>query len=365
MDDNKLIIRSASDLAELVPHIVGFNPSESLVAVVMQDDRVVVTARADLSDMDAIGGVEALMAQIRDRFPRAEVALMAYTEDDHVVGWDVIDRAAAAWPVGGVRGSMIVDGDRWMSSDGDGGRIDAAGPLAVAATVAGMDRRPSREDLVHELDSAQATPEVLTLIDSADAAAGAVAASKNAARLGELIERNAGQRPSLAEAIEMAVLTSGPLLEVALVSMTDAPAAEAHLATWTGVVQQVPESLAAGPLTAAGVSAWIGGAGAILTIAADRLERLGSRSRMLDGLINGVISPDACPEIRSAILQASRWGTREAGNDNPPMIGQSAVGGGILGGPDGAPKTWEEVKADPVQPEVSKSRPSQRPGLGY
>ena len=91
-DVPRMHIREPGDVAQLVPHLIGFQPEESLV------DRghrsragSQVTARVDIADVHPPGRAEDLLDRIWNRFPDADAYLMAYT-NDQAAGWALLRR---------------------------------------------------------------------------------------------------------------------------------------------------------------------------------------------------------------------------------------------------------------------------------
>ncbi|PZQ43557.1 MAG: hypothetical protein DI570_29080, partial [Phenylobacterium zucineum] len=85
----RLAVRSVDDLIGLVPYLIGFHPEDSLVVMLLEDGRVLVTARVDLAAVADLVALDALLARLFDRFPHAEGWFMAYT-DDHELAWGVL-----------------------------------------------------------------------------------------------------------------------------------------------------------------------------------------------------------------------------------------------------------------------------------
>ena len=80
-DVPRMHISEPGDLAQLVPHLIGFRPEESLVVVVTVGERVHLTARVDLTEALPPGGAEDLLDRIWNRFPTAGAYLIAYPND--------------------------------------------------------------------------------------------------------------------------------------------------------------------------------------------------------------------------------------------------------------------------------------------
>jgi len=119
------------------------------VVMLLEDGRVLVTARVDLAAVADLVALDALLARLFDRFPHAEGWFMAYT-DDHEVAWGVL--AACVDRVGTVRLGRVlqVASTQWRGDHPGGptGPITGAiSPLAVEAAVLGLPARASRREL--------------------------------------------------------------------------------------------------------------------------------------------------------------------------------------------------------------------------
>ena len=144
--------------------------------------------------------------------------------------------------------------------------------------------------------------------------------------------------------------------DLALLSITRSNAAE-HLQLWQDVVKTTPAVGADMALYLAGMAAWISGDGASATIALGRaLETAPPSSnphpvRLLDGIIDQVVPPDAWDSIRPALLA-----------DVP-----AAVGRALRAGRDNTARRdgWPPVTRaqEPVRrPEVDPTKPP-APGI--
>ncbi|MDQ6849192.1 MAG: DUF4192 family protein [Actinomycetota bacterium] len=63
-DSPSLQVRGPADLLAAVPYLLGFHPQESLVIIGLADNRVVVTARLDLTDVTHLTGSRLLAATL-------------------------------------------------------------------------------------------------------------------------------------------------------------------------------------------------------------------------------------------------------------------------------------------------------------
>ena len=156
----ELHVRNLGDLAELVPYLVGFEPRDSLVALVIDRGHVAVTARFDLADAGQPGGIQNILGRLLARYPQTPgVYLMAYT-DNAQTGWDLLQRGqqhlGSKWA-----NSMLINGATWYAPGGATGAVNRSGPLAAEATFHGLQRRDSRRAVEADLASPPATPAML------------------------------------------------------------------------------------------------------------------------------------------------------------------------------------------------------------
>lgn len=168
-----LRVRGPADLLQAVPYLLGFHPQASLVLVGLDGERLVVTVRVDLLDLDdpkvladaldamVCGGAERLVAAVYDD---AAVELGAAGVDWAELPWravadDVHRQAARAG--GDVVEVLLVAGGRWWSyccglaeCCPPEGRMLPSGPSVVAAeaTYAGMVALPDRASLAAVLE---------------------------------------------------------------------------------------------------------------------------------------------------------------------------------------------------------------------
>lgn len=119
-----LEVHEPRELLALVPYQLGFQPRESLVLVSLRhpDGRVGLVARADLDDICASTGGEAVAARLVEHLRAdgaAQVVLVVYTDDPLPGGASAGARArAAARTVRGVAGTLDVAGTWVVGSDG-------------------------------------------------------------------------------------------------------------------------------------------------------------------------------------------------------------------------------------------------------
>jgi hypothetical protein len=185
-------ISGPAELLQAVPYLLGFHPTRSLVLVGLQDERLVVTARLDLSDA-VLGGVPHAVTAMMRGGSTSFVAIV-YDDDEAELDadfgtfcspWDGIEvvlrdelELAGAY----LRDTLLVTGDRWWSltcEDDDccpvEGRPlpDTPSSFTTAAMVEGVVALPSRtalEDVLAPLPDAERTALCPALADAERAA---------------------------------------------------------------------------------------------------------------------------------------------------------------------------------------------------
>ncbi|MEA5116240.1 MAG: DUF4192 domain-containing protein [Propionicimonas sp.] len=351
-------ITSPDEMTQIIPYLIGFTPEESLVIAVIDQGVVAVTARVDIGDVQPQGQAELLLDRMWARFPGADAYMVAYTADPPA-GWALLERCADHLAAGVARQTMVVDGDTWHLADGTSGPADRFGPLAAEASFFGLQRLPSRSELVASFASPPDTDELTDKVEAAlDKLPQPDEIPAIITRMGELVRRNlpttsaeqvAPFRVEVEDAVQLAVLAQHPKArEVAMLSMTRADAKD-HLAMWRTVVNNVPEYGAEAPLFLAGMAAWVAGEGAAASIALDRTLEVGEPgqyppARLLGELIDQVVPPSAWVALRTDGLA----------NANP-LVRDAVISGHT-------PAVWESIPQHPIRqrpqpPDVAPPAP--------
>src|SRR4051794_15498383 len=139
------------DLVAAVPHLLGFHPSQSLVAIAMtgRRERLSFTMRVDLPVAEVEAEVVAMCVRAMVRVRAEQVLLFVYTDAAHREGdlpqAGLVEQIAAALPMP-VRDALLVTDDRvWSYVCDDSaccppeGRVrepDTPGAVALAAAHA-------------------------------------------------------------------------------------------------------------------------------------------------------------------------------------------------------------------------------------
>ncbi|WP_138758209.1 DUF4192 domain-containing protein [Modestobacter altitudinis] len=295
------------EVAAALPHLIGFQPHESLVAVSLRGrggGRLGLTGRTDLPPAaharPVLDGM--VRSMLTDR-PAAVLLLVVSEQDDDRDGGPgpaelphrpLVHEAVLAFTAArvAVREVLLVRGGRWWSYDCDAACcLPAAGtplpggtsPLAAAAVVTGQVVEADRAALVRRLapvgflaaaGMARACDEVGDHLARRTAELGwdAVAEEGWAAVLAavDAAEPGAGARLSDRQVARLAWgLRDVDLRDRALTLALGRSAAAAEV-VWTELTRRAPASLAAAPATLLAVTAWVRGDGSLANVALER-----------------------------------------------------------------------------------------------
>ncbi len=300
-------MHSIDDLIGLVPYLIGFHPEESLVVIVIEDGRVAVTARVDLTAVSGRGSPDALVGRLFDRYPAAGAWFIAYTGDDELA-WDVLCACAALGGQVRVQRLLQVGPDAWRSDEPDGpsGPIGREVPsVAAEAAVLGLPVRPSRGALAAGISG---PPEG----EVEDLAARFRVAEIALDRLGargrrHLLRRLLASSGTLdrEDSVRLALLVQHGEAQVRVLRQLSGGSAEQHLALWTRIVRHTLPAHRPAVLGLLGMSAWQNGDGALAMVCLEQLDRLDPLeplAAMLDWLNEEVVPPHAWPRVREPLL---------------------------------------------------------------
>lgn len=365
-DKPRIRLGGAGDIAQAVPYLIGFQPEESLVIMVLNQGALAVTARVDLADVQSDRTLDQLISRVWTRFPRADAIMLAYTTD-HRLGWDTLERADARLPQSAYRQQLLVDGTTWHQPDGTTGTIDNDSPVVAQAAHAGLTKHPHRSDLAAQLASADDSAELLAKVTRV---AERLPARSDDRRLinefSSLLAANlpdpTGHQPRPAmssdDAIALALLSQNPAVrEVAMLSMTRETAAQ-HLQLWCEVVNQTPSYGSEQPLHLAGLAAWLTGEGTLASMALERATAtaLPGHPRRPE-LVRDVLG-----QVIDHVVPPMTWDKlRRQGVDRASGIVRAGVE--TVTGRE-TPEPWETVSAPPHTTRHSPRNPSpQAPGI--
>lgn len=326
--NNRISLRDERDVLEVVPALVGFHPRDSLVAVVLHDDRIYVTARLDLAALDAPDSHRWLAERLtcgRDGPSDGFNDSGGDSADDggkhevttvFLVGYGLRDRAesavvamCAAMSALGVQvvGSLVVEDNLWwnLGESGSGHPVPCEGSLAQQ--VRGPYRRvvACREDLVMSVSAPKGEQEdammdlYVAAIETCDEEDCATAG----ARVLSLMESEQGSDEDYVQA--GVAMTTQKVRDHVWSSLTpEAP--RRWLPFWIEVLRRTPVGLRTIPLGVTGMIAWVAGEGALMNVCLDEAEKedpTHSLIVLLKTISATGVSPGLWDEVRARQLE--------------------------------------------------------------
>ena len=343
-------ISGPAELLQAVPYLLGFHPTRSLVLVGLHDERLVVTARLDLSDA-VLGGVPHAVTAMMRGGSTSFVAIV-YDDDDAPQSRAELGALSAPWAEvedvlrdemetagAHLRDALLVSGDRWWSlscTDDDccpvaGRRLpNAPSSFTTAAMVEGVVALPNRmalEQLLAPLPDAQRA-----VLDGPITEAEHVAVRQTLdghARRWEVSSKRALFRAARAAvepgwvgpsddvtarfgaALRVTALRDAVWLAVDGERLDGRP-------LWRDLGRRLPSPYDAPPLFLYGWASWRAGAGASAGIAADRALASDSDYHAADLLLAAVsngVDPRRMPKLRLPRTTDARARPRAAAPD--------------------------------------------------
>jgi hypothetical protein len=313
----RLVVRSVDDLVGLVPHLLGFHPTDSLVVMMLEGGRVAVTARVDLDAVVQPEVLGDLLGRLFGRFPAAEGWFLVYG-DDGELAWRVLASCVEVAGFARLGRVLHVSSAQWRADRPDGpcGAIAGATSCAAAeATVLGLPALASRRDLAagvagppdHEIDG------LLARHEAAIRELDALGPGGRRRRLRRLLRAAGPCR--LEDCVQLALLGRGREGQVAMLRLLDGSNAEQQRELWAQVVRHSPASTRPSALGLLGMAAWQTGDGALQVVCLEELERVDPDApiaAVLELLNANVVPPGEWEAVREVALSVLETGFRGA-----------------------------------------------------
>jgi hypothetical protein len=311
--------RSIEDVLAVVPVVMGFHPSDSVVMLTFGADHTfharcalppptddLATRRAQLDDLAGS------LLEPAERHGVRSVVLVLYSEDPRpaALAWRRLRRAfgdagirvVMAVRVGRGRYYPFLARDRSARASGIPFDIEAH-PFLAQAVLDGRVVRASREEL-----AATAAPDpvdqavVAALVDASLRKQGVpslvvelLAAGTWAETLAERCVTT-GTKPSAKEVARLAWTMQATPVRDAVWGLVGRSSATAYVDLWLSVVRRTPDELVAAPAALLAWSAWMAGDGALAWIAVDRCREV-DPAYGLAGLIAHALEKAVPPEL--------------------------------------------------------------------
>ena len=331
--DSAIFVRTPADLVDAAPYVLGFHPTDSLVAIGMAGRRVSFGARYDLPppDDDDIVPIAAVIAAQGAR----SVTVIGYGTADDVD--PVMRRALAALDVFRVRvnEALRVHEGRWWSyycdksgcCPPDGNPCNAQDSvIAAEATYRGQVALPSRQALVAQVAAVGGDARVAMVAATERARerltgllTDDMRGRRSVRRAGRIAVREAEKRSRAGRALtDDEVAWLGVLLidrDVNEYALDRSATQQWWLGLWADVLRRVEPAYVPAPACLLGYAAWRDGRGALARVAVDRALQADPRHPMaglLDEVLGYGIGPHAMIALDSPDRQSgqtvTRWG---------------------------------------------------------
>jgi len=310
----RFTVRHASDLLAVIPYMVGFHPTESIVAVLMRSGHVALAMRVDLPTTSVADAGAALARQLTavaraNRMTR--IALVGYSADPLQAN-RVLTATMDAMP--GKRSGVevadvfCVDGERWWSLTCSGPCCPLEGtaydvgshPYVAEAVYAGLSVEPSRAAMREGLlgpDPAEVEELEETLAEVLDGLVELDDPTWASTAIQQIVRDSLDQTEVSDEVCaRLALLALNKTVRDHAWAMISHDDADLHAQLWRRVVARVPPVVSAAPLGLLGMAAWIGGHGALQNVCGERLAEIHpgyTLGEILLDLSNRAVPPSA------------------------------------------------------------------------
>ncbi|HEU4908126.1 MAG TPA: DUF4192 domain-containing protein [Propionibacteriaceae bacterium] len=310
----RLKVRRPDDLLAIIPYMIGFHPSEDLVAVFIKSGRVCLTTRTDMPPESAGEELAEWLDALAKREEADTLALVAYSAASlpaHRLLTRLMDRLAKheladVLYVGHGRWWSLTCGEECCPLSGTPYDLTSH-PMTAAAVFAGLGVRANRSELESSV-SGPPEAEQPRLLDLAEDLLAELEPFDNHAAAGQLLVSildSAMADPAALEERNCLLLsllvTDIYLRDVAWARISPSDAEE-HITLWGSVVSRVPPELSAAPLCLLGMAAWVAGHGSLVNCCWERVSRVDphySLGKLLGDIGQRGVPPSLWQELKA------------------------------------------------------------------
>lgn len=277
-------VGSPGELLGLVPYLLGFRPTESLVLMLVRQRRVLLTARIDLPPLTMAGAVVERFTRLADQHDASGLMLFGYSAEADATR-RLLEILVDGLTACGLVDALFVGEHRWWSLMCTGGCCPVEGtfyeldshPMAAEAVYAGLTAAPDRTSIE---DTVAGPP--------ADDVAALERLTHQVA--GELRRRSTQQRCALISSLvlglseprllsdedcaRLAVLAADVTVRDVAWAMMSREQIDDHLDLWGQVVRRAVFPWEVPALCLLGMAAWISGNGALQNCCTDRALKI-------------------------------------------------------------------------------------------
>ncbi len=272
----------------IVPYLLGFHPTESVVVLFFDRGRVALTARLDLPGTAGAQATVELMAEQIAKLGRpvqtASVVLVCYTDaptrrpdlerlarDDRLRVLEAVQVAPGRW------WSLVCTSPDCCPPTGTPYDLSAH-PLCAEAVLAGLSAEPDRAALAAWVAGPAAAEAGRLEAMGAGAVLDLLVFGRVVRQrlMQHLVERSLPDPTALSDGdcAELAALAVDLQVRDVAWALMSRDAAPAHLELWRRVVSRTADPLTPGPLGLQSIAAWLTGNGALLNCGIERLAVL-------------------------------------------------------------------------------------------
>lgn len=312
-----ITLTSPTDLVAVVPYLLGFHPSDSLVMVGLSGGTIALSARVDLPPPgESVDTVPLTPATLRRNHVHS-VALVGYGDPHWVtLCLDHLRTVLAEDGIDVIDVLRVTDGRWWsyLCTDTDccpvdGTPIDEAAAVVAGCVSAGASALPSREAMAAQLDPADATIRA-AVAKSVQALVAITGFDRRRAR-GERLEllrtvTASTELPGIADTARLGVGLTDPRIRDEAIAIIDDGTHRLDL--WIWLVRHLPDGHVAPAATVAGYAAYRSGNGALAHEAIDKAladQPDYELARLLRTAVNSGMPPQALPPLTRAEIAAS------------------------------------------------------------
>ncbi|MDX6322211.1 MAG: hypothetical protein QOF52_2069 [Propionibacteriaceae bacterium] len=305
-----------ADLLELVPYLLGFHPTESVVLVVIRGREVALAARVDLPPIAAVDQLVDRLSEIADRNGASAVVVFTFSEDP-VAATELMLRLIEGLRPFGLVDAIHADGRRWWSMicadrccPEDGTPYGSgSGRLAAEAVYAGLSTRSSRHEIEALVAGPDATEEAAlrNVVERVADDLGPSSRVQRRSEMAELVNGFLAEPRSLgdAECSRFALLAADVEVRDVAWSLMSRDRAEDHVDLWQQVVSRTVSPLESAPLCLLGMAAWISGNGALMVCCLERVSTLDPAYTMA-GLLEDINRRGVPPKAWDMLAESMR-----------------------------------------------------------
>lgn len=281
----RLRLTEPGDLVGIAPYLLGFHPEESVVAILLEDGKVKLTARMDLPPLADADLVIEQVSGLADTHNATAVVVLLYSataEPARAVGAELLAGLASYHLVD----ALYVNATRWWSLICQGSCCPADGvpydrsshPMAAEAIYAGMNASSDRQAIAEQVMGPRAadTDRLGEVAQQTALEIRALPLDDRQAMMAGLVETLVDRAGPIteADAARLAVLAADVMVRDVAWAMMSRDDAEEHVDLWRQVVATTVAPLEPAPLCLLGVAAWISGNGALQNCCVDRVRRI-------------------------------------------------------------------------------------------